>query len=142
MATLYLELHDMQTERQRMKAGQTLFGQLKHLAGHFLSVYCVYKIIMAAINLIFRREKKTDPVSNFFQIAAKFVRLDIDVEFWSQQIAFLLAGLLIVLAVRNLLIQLTKVFHFLASSGSSSLIVRSPLFLRLSVFLAGSAVRV
>lgn len=121
--SLYLELHDMISENQRMKALSTVKGKLKHFAGHFLSVYCLYKIFMAAINLVFRREKKTDPVTRFFQIAVDGFGLEVDVDFWSQQIAFILAGVLIVLSVRNLLIQLTKFFHFLASSGSSNLIV-------------------
>jgi len=47
----------------------------------------------------------------------------VDVEVWSQQISFLLVGVLIVLSVRNLLIQLTKLFHFFASSSSGNFIV-------------------
>ena len=49
--------------------------------------------------------------------------LNVDVEVWSQQISFLLVGVLIVLSVRNLLIQLTKLFHFFASSSSGNFIV-------------------
>jgi hypothetical protein len=47
-------------------------GQAKHIAGHFLSLYCLYKIVMAGVNLAFHREKKKDPVTNFFDKASPY----------------------------------------------------------------------
>merc|ERR1711935_857822 len=80
-------------------------------------------IFMALINIVFNRIKKKDPVTRGFEIAVHWFGLNVDVEVWSQQISFLLVGVLIVLSVRNLLIQLTKLFHFFASSSSVNFIV-------------------
>jgi len=120
---VFFELHDMVTENLRTKALTTLKGRYFHIAGHFLSGYCVYKIFMALINIVFNRIKKKDPVTRGFEIAVHWFGLNVDVEVWSQQISFLLVGVLIVLSVRNLLIQLTKLFHFFASSSSGNFIV-------------------
>lgn len=66
---VFFELHDMVTENLRTKALTTLKGRYFHIAGHFLSGYCVYKIFMALINIVFNRIKKKDPVTRGFEIA-------------------------------------------------------------------------
>uniref|UniRef100_A0A8W8L4L8 Golgi pH regulator n=1 Tax=Magallana gigas TaxID=29159 RepID=A0A8W8L4L8_MAGGI len=45
------------------------------------------------------------------------------VKFWSQQISFLLIGIIIVTSIRGLLITLTRFFYAIASSKSSNVIV-------------------
>lgn len=73
-------------------------------SGYLLSVYCVYKMVMASINIIFQRVRKTDPVSNGLQILLKHIlTVEIDVMFWSQHVSFFFVGILVVsmLAHRN-----------------------------------------
>jgi hypothetical protein len=60
---LFLELHDLRTEYQRGQRLKTLWGKLLHIAGHFLSVYCVYKIFMSAVNILLHRVGRKDPIT-------------------------------------------------------------------------------
>eukprot|EP00123_Amoebidium_parasiticum_P001095 comp12099_c0_seq2/m.6833 comp12099_c0_seq2/g.6833 ORF comp12099_c0_seq2/g.6833 comp12099_c0_seq2/m.6833 type:complete len:153 (-) comp12099_c0_seq2:302-760(-) len=78
---------------------------------------------MASVNIIFNRVGQTDPITQGCEIAVKWMGLQIDVKFWSQHISFLCVGLIILASIRGLLIQLTKVFHAVASSNSSNVIV-------------------
>ena len=49
---------------------ELVFGSRKyfHVMGHVLSVYCVYKLSMAAINILFDRVGKTDPVTRVSEV--------------------------------------------------------------------------
>ena len=58
-----------------------------------------------------------------FEIVALFFNLEIDVMLWSQYLSFALVGVLVVSSTRSLLINLTKLFHFFASAGSSHLVL-------------------
>eukprot|EP00039_Didymoeca_costata_P008329 m.110476 g.110476 ORF g.110476 m.110476 type:complete len:453 (-) comp14039_c3_seq1:67-1425(-) len=120
---LFLDMDDMMKESERRKRLNTLRGRYFHILGHFLSLYGVYKIFMATINIVFRRVAKKDPISRFFEVAVQGFGLEVDVQFWSQQLSFALVGVLIVMSVRNLLKQLSKLFHVFASSRSSNFIV-------------------
>lgn len=39
-----------------------------HIAGHFLSAFCVYKIIMSTVNIVLHRVGRKDPVTRAFEI--------------------------------------------------------------------------
>eukprot|EP00053_Salpingoeca_punica_P010061 m.90565 g.90565 ORF g.90565 m.90565 type:complete len:453 (-) comp15268_c0_seq1:846-2204(-) len=120
---LFLEINDMHGMRERVHYSQTLKGRYFNVMGYLLSIYCVYKIVMTSVNVALDRVGKLDPVSRGFQIAADYFGLEMDVKFWSQHISFMLVGIIIVSSIRSFLIQLTKLFHFFASSASSHLIV-------------------
>lgn len=99
----------MHLVRKRTAELQTYKGRYFNILGHFLSIYCVYKILMTTVNIILQRVGQTDPVTRAFEIAVTWLGFDMDVRFWSQHISFLLVGVLIIASVRSLLIQLTKV---------------------------------
>eukprot|EP00040_Diaphanoeca_grandis_P018980 m.99920 g.99920 ORF g.99920 m.99920 type:complete len:459 (+) comp27204_c0_seq1:166-1542(+) len=120
---LFLETHDLRAEYVRGKKLETLKGKFLHVVGHFLSGFCVYKIVMATVNILLNRVGKKDPITRGFEICVTWFGIDIDVVFWSQQLSFLLVGVLIVMSVRNILITLTKFFRFFASTNSSKMIV-------------------
>mmetsp|Transcript_33653 Transcript_33653/g.88433 ORF Transcript_33653/g.88433 Transcript_33653/m.88433 type:complete len:458 (+) Transcript_33653:299-1672(+) len=120
---LFLETHDLRTEYKRRQRLGTLKGKVLHIAGHFLSAFCLYKVFMATVNIVLHRVGKKDPVTRAFEIAAIVFRLDIDVVLWSQYLSFALVGVLVVSSTRSLLINLTKLFHYFASAGSSHLVL-------------------
>jgi len=120
---LFLETHDIRLEHARAKKLETLQGKFLHVVGHFLSAFCVYKIVMATVNIVLNRVGKKDPITRGFEICVNWFGIDVDVEFWSQQLSFLVVGVLIVMSVRNILITLTKFFRFFASTNSSKMIV-------------------
>lgn len=67
-----------------------------NIMGYIFSGYCVYKIVMALVNIIFDRNVSVDPgillsisfdfeiVSRGFEILLNYFYINIDVPFWSQ----------------------------------------------------------
>ncbi|BFZ25528.1 hypothetical protein BsWGS_28567 [Bradybaena similaris] len=120
---LFLETADLHDARDRIEYSKTFKGRYFNFMGHFFSIYCVYKIFMATINIIFDRVGKVDPVTRGIEIAVKYFGFEFDIKFWSQQISFFLVGVIIVTSIRGFLITLTRFFYAIASSKSSNVIV-------------------
>jgi len=120
---LFLETADLHDARDRIEFSKTFKGRYFNFLGYFFSIYCVWKIVMATINIIFDRVGKLDPITKGIEIAINYFGLEFDVKFWSQQISFLLVGVIIVTSIRGFLITLTKFFYAIASSKSSNVIV-------------------
>ncbi|KAI8779590.1 hypothetical protein BgiMline_031097 [Biomphalaria glabrata] len=120
---LFLETADLHDAMDRIEYSKTFKGRYFNVMGHFFSLYCVYKIFMATINIIFDRVGKVDPVTKGIEIAVKYFGFEFDIKFWSQQISFLLVGVIIVTSIRGFLITLTRFFYAIASSKSSNVIV-------------------
>ena len=55
---LYGDLVDLQAIQQRIEYSKTLKGKYFHVLGHFFSLYCVWKILISFINIIFNRVGK------------------------------------------------------------------------------------
>jgi len=98
-------------------------GKLYNLLGYFFSGYCVYKLFMSTINIIFDRKTSIDPVSRGIGIMLRYFNVSMDVPFWSQQISFLLVGIIIATSIRGFLNTLMKFFYEYSSSVSSNNIV-------------------
>jgi hypothetical protein len=120
---LFLEAVDLHNTRARVHFSKTIQGRYFDFVGHIFSGYCVWKIFISTVNIIFDRVGKVDPVTRGIDITVKYIGLDIDVMFWSQQFSFLLIGILIVTSIRGLLITMTKFFNSMASAKSSNVIV-------------------
>jgi hypothetical protein len=120
---LYLEAVDMQSMRERIEWAKTFKGRYFNIMGYFFSLYCMWKIFICTVNIVFDRVGKVDPVTRGINIAVEFMGFDIDVTFWSQQVSFFLVGCIVVTSIRGLLITLTKFFYAISSSKSSNLIV-------------------
>lgn len=52
---LYSDLVDLQAIQQRIEDSKTLKGKYFHVLGHFFSLYCVWKILISFINIVFNR---------------------------------------------------------------------------------------
>ncbi|XP_057324524.1 Golgi pH regulator [Microplitis mediator] len=120
---LFLEAHDIQNARERLEWAATWQGKYFNFLGYFFSVYCMWKIFISTINIIFDRVGKKDPVTRGIEIAVHWIGFDIDVTFWSQHISFFLVGCIVVTSIRGLLLTLTKFFYAISSSKSSNIIV-------------------
>jgi len=120
---LYVESVDLHNTKARMIFSKTLQGRYFDFVGHIFSIYCIWKIFISSVNIIFDRIGKKDPVTRGIEISVHYLGIQFDVEFWSQQISFLLVGILIITSIRGLLITLTKFFYALSSNKSSSIIV-------------------
>ncbi|XP_074102110.1 golgi pH regulator [Cotesia typhae] len=120
---LFLEAHDIQNARERLEWAATWQGKYFNFLGYFFSVYCMWKIFISTINIIFDRVGKKDPVTRGIEIAVHWIGFEIDVTFWSQHISFYLVGCIVVTSIRGLLLTLTKFFYAISSSKSSNIIV-------------------
>ncbi|KTG07287.1 hypothetical protein cypCar_00041606 [Cyprinus carpio] len=120
---LFLETVDLQATKERIEYSKTFQGKYFNFLGYFFSIYCVWKIFMATINIVFDRVGKNDPVTRGIEITVNYLGIQFDVKFWSQHISFILVGIIIVTSIRGLLITLTKFFYAISSSKSSNVIV-------------------
>lgn len=120
---LFLELIDMKAMQQRLEWSKTFRGKYFHFIGYFFSLYCIWKIFISTVNIVFDRVGRVDPVTRGLQIAVNFAGLEIDVKFWSQHVSFFLVGIIALTSIRGLLITLTKFFYAISSSKSSNIIV-------------------
>ena len=57
------------------------------------------------------------------EIAVHWFGLDIDVQFWSQHISFILVGAIVVTSTRGLLLTMSRFFIWISSPKSSNFIV-------------------
>eukprot|EP01080_Neovahlkampfia_damariscottae_P005368 gene5368-9176_t len=105
------ELKEAKEDEKFLKFSQSTFGKIWRVVAYIFSFYCIYKIFMSFINIIFRREiSKIDPVERIIQFISIFIlRHEIDVQYWSHQVNFILTSLLIFLSIRSLLLNLHKV---------------------------------
>ncbi|XP_049853558.1 Golgi pH regulator A isoform X1 [Schistocerca gregaria] len=120
---LFLEAHDLHNMRERAEWSNTWKGKYFNFLGYFFSLYCMWKIFISTINIVFDRVGKKDPVTRGIEIAVHWVGINIDVTFWSQHISFFLVGCIVVTSIRGLLLTLTKFFYAISSSKSSNIIV-------------------
>ena len=120
---LFLESVDLHNSKERVEFSKTLQGKYFDLLGHIFSIYCIWKIFISAVNIIFDRVGKVDPITKSIEILVHYFGIEFDVHFWSQQVSFILVGILIVTSIRGLLITLTKFFYAISSSKSSNIIV-------------------
>uniref|UniRef100_F1L1L3 Golgi pH regulator n=1 Tax=Ascaris suum TaxID=6253 RepID=F1L1L3_ASCSU len=120
---LFLEVVELRNMKDRLDYSKTWQGQYFNVLGHFFSVYCMWKIFISTVNIVFDRVGKVDPVTRSIEIAVKYMGFQLDVRFWSQHVSFLLVGVIAVTSIRGLLITLTKFFYMLSSTKSSNLIV-------------------
>ncbi|MFH4976242.1 hypothetical protein AB6A40_002951 [Gnathostoma spinigerum] len=120
---LFLELVELRNMKDRLDYSKTWQGQYFNIVGHFFSIYCIWKIFISTVNIVFDRVGKVDPVTRGIEIAVKYMGIELDVRFWSQHISFLLVGVIAVTSIRGLLITLTKFFYMISSSKSSNFIV-------------------
>ncbi|CAB1344240.1 unnamed protein product [Coregonus sp. 'balchen'] len=95
---------------ERIEYSKTFQGKYFNFLGYFFSIYCVWKIFMATINIVFDRVGKTDPVTRGIEITVNYLGIQFDVKFWSQHISFILVGIIIF-------------FYAISSSKSSNVIV-------------------
>lgn len=106
---LFLEVHALKNMQERQRWATTLQGKYFNVLGHFFSLYCLWKIFICTINIIFDRVGKKDPVTRGIEIAVHWCGLEMDVAFWSQHVSFFLVGCIVVTSIRGLLLTLTKV---------------------------------
>ncbi|KAJ1963391.1 hypothetical protein IWQ62_003230 [Dispira parvispora] len=118
------DLETLHFEKHRYDEIRTFKGQYFNFLGYIFSVYCVYKVVMAFINIVFHRVGKTDPITYGLTLAATHANIQsLDVPFWSQQLSFWFVGIMVVCSIRGLLLQIIKFFKVFTGTVSPANVV-------------------
>ncbi|CAI2355907.1 unnamed protein product [Caenorhabditis sp. 36 PRJEB53466] len=120
---LFLELVELENMLDRVAFSKTFLGMYFNVLGHFFSLYCMWKIFISLINIIFDRVGKVDPVTRMIEISVNYVGIEMDVRYWSQYISFFLVGVIAITSIRGLLITMAKFFVSISNIRSSNIIV-------------------
>src|SRR5688572_8419475 len=56
---LFLDIEDLYQERDRILYSKTWQGKYFNFMGYIFSIYCIYKIVMAIVNIVLSRVGKT-----------------------------------------------------------------------------------
>lgn len=110
---MFEELHEARLAHMHLSFSTTVVGRVVNLSGYAFSAYCLYKMLMASINIIFNRVAQVDPVTRVLSIALVTIKgvQDMDVEPIVQTISFVLVGVLIATSIRGFLQIWLKIFH-------------------------------
>ena len=117
------QAHDLQNMRERIDWSKTCQGKYFNFLGHFFTIYCVWKIFISTVNIVFDRVGKVDPITKTFDILINWFGFNIDVAMWSQQFSFIVVGIIVVTSTRGLLLTMSKFFIWISSSKSSNVLV-------------------
>ena len=120
---LFLDVAEMRAARRRSRLSKTLYGRLLNVLGHFLCIYCIFKALNAAINIVFSRDRTSDPVTRMLMRISYVTGLEMDqdsIHFWTQHLSFILIGVVAFSNVRTFLKTLSKTFSFWASGAVSA----------------------
>jgi len=120
---LFLEAHELQNALERMNWSKTCQGMYFNFLGYFFSLYCIWKIFISTVNIVFDRVGKMDPITKTFDILVNWLGMDVDVTMWSQQLSFIVVGIIVVTSTRGLLLTMSKFFIWISSSKSSNVLV-------------------
>jgi hypothetical protein len=69
MRELYCEINDAVIAKRQLDESRTLKGRAFNVIGHAMSAWCLYKMVMAAANIVWKRTATIDPVSRGIEIA-------------------------------------------------------------------------
>jgi len=116
---LFVELSELRIEQERVQFAHTPLGRVYNWLGYLFSLYCIYKLVMSTVNILFHRQLGTDPVTRVLRFVLPFSSGH-TLEFWSQMISFAFIGLLIATTIRGFLTQLLRFVRWYSSAESSS----------------------
>ncbi|KAI7868199.1 Abscisic acid G-protein coupled receptor-domain-containing protein [Mucor mucedo] len=125
------DLDELERGRAKSRFSQTWKGKIWKIVDLIFAVYCIYKLIVTTFNVIFQRTGSSDPITKVLSIMMSHLdrnNLDfkIDPVFWSQQLSFWFAGIIVFGSVRGflkLLTRLLRVFMHKVTFSTSSILL-------------------
>ncbi|KAJ3323126.1 hypothetical protein HDV06_002138 [Boothiomyces sp. JEL0866] len=109
MTQMFMDYDNLLLDRDKSLLATSWRGIYSNILGYFFSFYCIYKVLTSIINLLFNRGNGKDIVTRILNIMVHWVGLDLDLEFWSAQLSFILIGVMVIVAVRGFILQFSKV---------------------------------
>ncbi|KAI9498155.1 Abscisic acid G-protein coupled receptor-domain-containing protein [Zychaea mexicana] len=108
--TMKGDLNELARERAKSQFGQTWKGRLWILISHIFSFYCIYKLVVTTVNVVFRRAGTSDPITRMLSLLISHFGIS-DTAFWAQQLSFWFAGIIVFGSVRGFFQLLTKILR-------------------------------
>ncbi|KAI9271494.1 Abscisic acid G-protein coupled receptor-domain-containing protein [Phascolomyces articulosus] len=108
--TMKTDLNELARERAKSQFGNTWRGRCWIVVNHLFSIYCIYRLTVTTINVLFRRAGTSDPITRLLSLLISHFGIS-DTVFWSQQLSFWFAGIIVFGSVRGFFQLLTKVFR-------------------------------
>lgn len=71
------EITELRENQLQIYQSKTIKGKFFNIIGYIFSIYCIYRIFMSTINLIFKRNPKKDPITRLFDIITIFFNLSV-----------------------------------------------------------------
>ncbi|CAO3680681.1 unnamed protein product [Rhizopus stolonifer] len=110
-ANMKSDLEELERGRTRSLYATTWKGKTWRLINKGFAIYCVYRFIVTIVNVVLQRQQGTsDPITRALSIIiSEFDSFNIDPGFWSQQLSFWFAGIIVFSSVRSFLKLVTKI---------------------------------
>ncbi|KAI9304327.1 Abscisic acid G-protein coupled receptor-like domain-containing protein [Cunninghamella echinulata] len=107
------DLDELNRGRLRSQYSRTWRGKCQNGINFIFTIYCIYKLLVTSINVLLQRTGSGDPISNTLSLMLSHFGNDtnIDTKFWSQQLSFWFAGIIVFGSVRGLLNLLSKILR-------------------------------
>ncbi|OAD05901.1 hypothetical protein MUCCIDRAFT_138027, partial [Mucor lusitanicus CBS 277.49] len=110
------DLDELERGRAKSRFSQTWKGRIWGVVDKIFAMYCIYKLIVTTINVLLQRSGSSDPITKMLSVMMSHldrnnVDFKIDPVFWSQQLSFWFAGIIVFGSVRGFLKLLTRVLR-------------------------------
>lgn len=134
-AQLVQDIHSMEQRKRTLELSGTLKGKFLALIGYLFTWYCVARVVLSAISLLFGLDReanqKMDDVdgdtrppqnvlSSLLGAVVSVVGLNVDVATWSRLVSLALIGVIILVNMRVVLSSIYRVSNFLHGRLTSS----------------------
>ncbi|KAI9916711.1 hypothetical protein PsorP6_018038 [Peronosclerospora sorghi] len=123
---LFLEVHDLRDAQARSLRARTLQGRVFNCFGYLMSAFCVYKMVMSTMNVIFRRNRDKDPITDAVEKLLYIwpsLAEQLNIRFVSEVASLGFVGILVFTQTRGFLVTLLKFFRTYSSTVSSNSVV-------------------
>uniref|UniRef100_M4BBH6 Abscisic acid G-protein coupled receptor-like domain-containing protein n=1 Tax=Hyaloperonospora arabidopsidis (strain Emoy2) TaxID=559515 RepID=M4BBH6_HYAAE len=123
---LFLEVNDLRDVQARSLRARTLRGRVFNCFGYAMSVFCVYKMLMSTINVVFRRNRDKDPITDVIEKLLYIwpsLAEQLNIRFVSEVASLGFVGILVFTQTRGFLVTLLKFFRTYSSTVSSNSVV-------------------
>ncbi|KAL4167043.1 hypothetical protein KRP22_012530 [Phytophthora ramorum] len=123
---LFLEVNDLRDVQERSLRARTLRGRVLNFFGYVMSGFCMYKMVMSTVNVVFRRNRDKDPITD---VVEKLLYIwpslaeQLNIRFVSEVASLGFVGILVFTQTRGFLVTLLKFFRAYSSTMSSNSVV-------------------
>ncbi|KAF1791952.1 Abscisic acid G-protein coupled receptor-like domain [Phytophthora cactorum] len=107
-------------------ASEDVTGRVFNFFGYVMSAFCVYKMVMSTVNVVFRRNRDKDPITDAVEKLLYIwpsLAEQLNIRFVSEVASLGFVGILVFTQTRGFLVTLLKFFRTYSSTVSSNSVV-------------------